>query len=111
EGPPHIVVWAHEVDTDTTPNACGPDGDLTLRAFSFDIYSEETLEADHIYRANFAAGGDRFFGHADGDTLVQDLADGDFYVTVFVCGNPNDIALYVDTDAAVSNAYCFDATP
>lgn len=110
EGPPHIVVYGHEADL-VTANACGSNGDLSLRTFFFDIFSEVTLEADHIYRANFADGGDRFFGHGDGDTLVQDLGDDEFYVTVFVCGNPNEIALYVDTGAAVSNAYCFEATP
>lgn len=105
-GPPHIVVYAHEVDN-VTPNTCGENDDLPLRSFWFDVYSEVELEADHIYRANFED--DRFFPHDE--TYVEDVGDGDYIVLVFVCGNPNDIALYIDTGNAVSNAYCFDATP
>lgn len=108
-GPPHIVVYAHEAGP-TSANACGENGDLTLRAFFFDVLAGTEITVDDIHRANFDAGGDRFFNHAT-DTEVDDLEDGDYLVTVYVCGNPNDIALYIDTGDAVSNAYCFDATP
>lgn len=112
EGPPHIVVYAHEAG-DVTANACGTDGDLSLRTFFFDVYSETALEVADIYRANFAAGNDRFFGHPT-DTAVDpiDGFDNEYLVTAYVCGNPDEVALYIDTAGdGVSNAYCFDATP
>lgn len=106
-GPPHIVVYGDE-DVAVTPSACGADGTDAIRSFIFDVYSEVTFNEDHVYRANFDLNNDRFI-----ETTVAELPgfDDEYLVTVEVCGNPNEIALYIDTGASVSNAYCFDATP
>ncbi len=105
-GPPHIVVYSYSIE-DTVPGSCGTDETLTQRSFFFDVYSEVEITADDIYRANFEDGNDRFFNHAT-DTEVTSLGDNDYFVTVWICGQPNDPAFYIDNGTSVSNAFCFE---
>lgn len=106
-GPPHIVIFSVQ-EGDVTANACGADGDQSLRAFTFSIYSEVSIDEGDVYRSNFTANDDRFI---DASVTAATVAPDFYVVRVSVCGDPNEIAAYIDDGTSASNAYCFDATP